>query len=355
MLCVVISTSRIHSWVSTALSHKVQELDLSLPAESVYMFPNTLFSAESLSTLKLKTYSKLEVPSLIHFPNLKTLHLAVEFPDDRSAQQIFSGCPVLQELHLINCNWKRTKRVTIYIPTLRQFSIIEDACPDDYPFTDRFNTLLYCEILIYAENLQYIDCTSFLTVEVSLCNLSSIVKAEIWFDDMYEMQDICIPRALRIFDAICSVKSLILWDETVEFLSGEDNLEARLPIFHNLTHLEVRRPSFYNDASIVLTHFLHKCPKVESLHIPETFYMARKGWVLDIAPQYLRCFLKTAIDLMFWWGGGRLKVTIFCSKDLAVDLEKQKEINHQLQVIRKGKANVGVEFRERKRRFHNFG
>ncbi|KAJ0100944.1 hypothetical protein Patl1_05017 [Pistacia atlantica] len=97
MLCVIISTSRIHSWVSTALSHKVQELDLSLPAESVYMFPNSLFSAESLSTLKLKTYSKLEVPSLIHFPNLKTLHLAVEFPDDRSAQQIFSGCPVLQE------------------------------------------------------------------------------------------------------------------------------------------------------------------------------------------------------------------------------------------------------------------
>ncbi|KAJ0045159.1 hypothetical protein Pint_04905 [Pistacia integerrima] len=180
---------------------------------------------------------------------------------------------------------------------------------------------------------------------------------------MYEMQDICIPRALRIFDAICSVKSLILWGDTVELLSGEDNLEARLPIFHNLTHLEVRRPSFCNNASIELTHFLHKCPKVESLHIPETFYMARKGWVLDIAPQYLRCFLKTAIiscsggeeeDLkylkyLFVKAGVLEKVTIFCSKDLAVDLEKQKEINHQLQVIRKGKTNVVVEFRERKR------
>ncbi|XP_031250342.1 F-box/LRR-repeat protein At4g14096-like [Pistacia vera] len=160
-----ISISRIHSWTSTATSHKVLELDLALPAETLFMFPNSLLSAESLNILKLLTYSKLVVPSFIRLPNLKTLHFAVEFSEDHTGQKLFSGCPVLQELGLIDCYWKHTERDTISIPYVRQLYIYENGYPDDYPYTDRRETLHDCEVFIYAENLEYFDCSSYLTVD----------------------------------------------------------------------------------------------------------------------------------------------------------------------------------------------
>ncbi|KAJ0100939.1 hypothetical protein Patl1_05018 [Pistacia atlantica] len=130
-----ISISRIHSWTSTATSHKVLELDLALPAETLFMFPNSLLSAESLNILKLLTYSKLVVPSFIRLPNLKTLHFAVEFPEDHTGQKLFSGCPVLQELGLIDCYWKHTERDTISIPYFfREEDYLEARLPSFHSF-----------------------------------------------------------------------------------------------------------------------------------------------------------------------------------------------------------------------------
>ncbi|KAI8558079.1 hypothetical protein RHMOL_Rhmol04G0060700 [Rhododendron molle] len=47
----------------------------------------------------------------------------VTFADDDSTRPLFSSCPVLQELALVNCGWENLKTITIHIPTLKRLTI----------------------------------------------------------------------------------------------------------------------------------------------------------------------------------------------------------------------------------------
>ncbi|XP_031270825.1 F-box/LRR-repeat protein At4g14096-like [Pistacia vera] len=209
--CMGISSSRINSWVSLALSREVQELHLDISSETPFVWPNGLFTAESLRILKLRIYSIFNVPSFVHFSNLKTLHLReLAFPVDESTNQFFAGCTVLQELVLLNCAWKHSKRVTLSIPTLREFKFLEDSYYSDY------NLVLDCVVMIYAENLMSLDVKGYLTVEVSLCNLASLVNARINVLDCGMEKDNGTQRAFKLINGIRNVKSLALSGVTIE-------------------------------------------------------------------------------------------------------------------------------------------
>ncbi|KAJ0100940.1 hypothetical protein Patl1_05019 [Pistacia atlantica] len=353
--CMGISSSRINSWVSLALSREVQELQLDISSETPFVWPNSLFAAESLRILKLRIYSIFNVPSFVHFSNLKTLHLReLAFPGDESTNQFFTGCPVLQELVLLNCAWKHTKRVTISIPTLREFKFLEDSYYSDY------DLVLDCVVMIYAENLVSLDVKGYLTVEVSLCNLASLVNARINVLDCGMEKDNSTQRAFKLINGIRNVKSLALSGVTIEFLADRNDLklQAGLPVFHNLTHLKMNAEFLCEDGSYMFKYFLQKSPNVEFLDVWQEFYFAVNDWVMHVAPLYLKRFLKTAS--IKCWVDGDLKnlrylfenadsmerVTIFCPNELEEYLEMKKEINYQLQGIGKGTRNVEIEFRE---------
>ncbi|KAH7857860.1 hypothetical protein Vadar_017233 [Vaccinium darrowii] len=74
----------------------------------------------------------LKAPSFIYFSSPKTLMFdALIFSDDESSQNLFSSCPVLQELYLTNCGWKNVKTLTISIPTLKRLTIEDDPLRAD--------------------------------------------------------------------------------------------------------------------------------------------------------------------------------------------------------------------------------
>ena len=92
-----VSSFRPYLWVYYAVKLNVQELDLSLPVRATFLLHSSLFTTKSLSKLQLYMDCILKVPSSICFSALKMLHISVTFLDDQSCQQLFSGCPVLQE------------------------------------------------------------------------------------------------------------------------------------------------------------------------------------------------------------------------------------------------------------------
>ncbi|KAK9269655.1 hypothetical protein L1049_001433 [Liquidambar formosana] len=147
-----IDASHVHTWISAAIRHGVQELELSTHSTNIAL-PYCLFICESLTILKLGSGSILKVPTSIYFPNLKTFHLdQVTFIDDLSTQKLFSNCPVLQELSLTECVWNNIKSTTIRVPSLKRLTI------DYIPYCS-VDVILDCEINVYAENLIYFNCS----------------------------------------------------------------------------------------------------------------------------------------------------------------------------------------------------
>lgn len=129
-----VDADRANSWISSVLKHKVEELDLSLDIRSSFALANNFSAPKWLNKLNLELDCVLNIPSCIYFPGLKTLTLAIlTFSDETSAQQLFSGCPVLQKLTLYNCVWKNVKNISMKTPTIRTLIIYH--CPQSRLYT----------------------------------------------------------------------------------------------------------------------------------------------------------------------------------------------------------------------------
>ncbi|KAJ0102050.1 hypothetical protein Patl1_05007 [Pistacia atlantica] len=299
-----VSASRINSWISVAVTRKVQELDLSLPHTSCFELPDALFSSDTLKILRLDMRVLFKVPPLKHLSNLKTLRLwSVTFEGDQSTEQILSGCPVLEELDLYRCFWKNTVKVTVSVPTLRTLEI-----------SSLHSLRLF---RIYAENL------------ISLKYRS------------------CFPVQVLLFGGAHNVETLTLSNDILECLSFEENLHTCLPTFHTLAHLKVISCN-YGHTNGALMNFVLKSPNVESLEIPRVFHRDDR-LLLNIVPQCLKSCLKTVI-IAFFEGYVREvtflkyflknanmleRVTIFCTRNYSTNLEKQNNVYHELQAIRR--------------------
>ncbi|KAJ0076456.1 hypothetical protein Patl1_33606 [Pistacia atlantica] len=250
---------RVNSWVSTAISRKVQELDLSLDFSIV--LPDSLFTSESLNILKLNFGFK--VPLSIQLPNLKTLHIRVR--DNLSAQlleKLFSSCPVIQELTLHIDRLNNSEKITISSPTLKTLLVV---CRDS-----SLRELEDFVMTIYAEKLSYLKFINCAIMKVLPCNLSSLHYA--YIDEqtsIHGVKEIMVQHAINLLGGIHYVKFLTLSNDILEYLSYEENLQVYLPEFRCLTHLKViwGEPDYTNHQ--VLNTILQKSPNVESLEIPQ--------------------------------------------------------------------------------------
>ncbi|KAJ7950448.1 FBD-associated F-box protein [Quillaja saponaria] len=93
----------VNTWVSTAITRKVEQLELSVSFKKDFELSHSLFTCKTIVGLKLNGGKGgsiiLNVNSPVHFPFLKTLHLEeITYPDQDSFRRFFSGFQVLENL-----------------------------------------------------------------------------------------------------------------------------------------------------------------------------------------------------------------------------------------------------------------
>jgi hypothetical protein len=206
-----VDADKVDSLISSASNHKIQYLRLSLGDQNnEFVLPHSFSAFESLSELCLGLTFTLHIPTGICFPSLKKLNVSdVTFANEDSVQQLFSGCPILQELELYNCDWKNIQQINVAISTLRKLRIAFDILCVDY---DHDMT-----VKIDAVNLISLKCTCNPTIEFIPVNLTSLVDACIHLGYVYPHSEPyaaqCVIELLR---GLSSVKSLKIFNNSLE-------------------------------------------------------------------------------------------------------------------------------------------
>ncbi|XP_058203765.1 F-box/FBD/LRR-repeat protein At5g56420-like isoform X2 [Rhododendron vialii] len=123
--------SPVKSWVTTALSRNVRQLDTCMPLLVVLARLPDLFTCKTLAVPKLGSYILMPAASLVRLQNLETLHLhSVGLGDGDSADRLISSCPVLENLSLIECRWRDFRLFKIPAPLMKMLvaSYLDPAC-----------------------------------------------------------------------------------------------------------------------------------------------------------------------------------------------------------------------------------
>nr|XP_043630695.1 F-box/LRR-repeat protein At4g14103-like [Erigeron canadensis] len=353
---VFFDASRLHMWISSAVMHNIQELDLCLFVKDPFVLPSSMFCSRTITILKIEMNCILELPSNICFPNLKTLHLSlVAFPDDDSTQRLFMGCQILEELIILDCEWMNLKNITISSSTLKRLTI------NDLPYFGPPDGPSSCKIKIYASSLMYLNYLGYPSYEIFLCDVSSLVKAYISVPVPQERKKRVAYRVVNLLKGLSQVASLSVSEHTIESLVFAGNLLVDLPVLKNLTHLELSMeigdPTFG-----ALMKFLNRCPNLQSLCFAKGFEpdvcLFENNLIWSSLPKCLLsclnmltfknfhgndsevCFLKCILQhsLVF------LKMNICCCENLLEDPNKHKEVKKAFQMIAKGSKSCIVLF-----------
>ncbi|XP_057459195.1 F-box/LRR-repeat protein At4g14096-like [Lotus japonicus] len=202
---VSIDVDRVNSLISSAVKHKIEVLKLLVHVKPLFVLPNFCSASDTLNKLVLEPHCVLDVASGIYFPSLKTLKLSrVTFANEKSVQQLFSGCPVLQKLSLCNCNWCNIKQISITTPTLKILTIFSGL-----------SVYMNSTVKIDAGNLLYFSYTGYSMVDFVLVNLASIVDARV--DCFYPLFGHTIGTPVpKLLGGLGSIKSLKLSNDTLQ-------------------------------------------------------------------------------------------------------------------------------------------
>ncbi|KAK2458218.1 hypothetical protein QL285_005403 [Trifolium repens] len=338
-----VDADKVGSLISSASNHKIQSLRLSLGDQNnEFVLPHSFSAFESLSELCLGLTFTLHIPTGICFPSLKKLDVSdVTFANEDSVQQLFSGCPILQELELYNCDWKNIQQINVAISTLRKLRIAFDILCVDY---DHDMT-----VKIDAVNLISLKCTCNPTIEFIPVNLTSLVDACIHLGYVYPHSEPyaaqCVIELLR---GLSSVKSLKIFNNSLECLSHAKDTLHLLPSFHNLTHLCVYSWS-PEKTNGVLLDILQKTPKLEVLTIPGAVlnYLDGEDVILNSVPYCFKSSLNRLSILNFYGDDYEIQflkfilnsspflgdIEIHCSRYLSADMEKMTNVWNQLEDV----------------------
>ncbi|KAI3964078.1 hypothetical protein MKW92_035876 [Papaver armeniacum] len=149
------------------MKRKVEELVLSIASAKPFIFPLSFFTCDSLVVLDLKYNGILKLPNTISFPRIKILRLTfIEFVNENLTGELFSNCPILEELSLYDCDFQNIKVLCIASPTLKHLSII-DCC------------LLYQTLKLFTPNLLTIKYAAEVPEDFVLGSFLSLVEADI--------------------------------------------------------------------------------------------------------------------------------------------------------------------------------
>ncbi|KAH0886442.1 hypothetical protein HID58_062538 [Brassica napus] len=100
-------------------------------------FVKSLYTCQTLVTLRLLYTFIVDVPLTICFPSLKTLRLRrVEFSNDEIVPRILSGCPVLEDLTVVREHNGSVKNITIMVPSLLRLTVLDFKFGSQVPGND---------------------------------------------------------------------------------------------------------------------------------------------------------------------------------------------------------------------------
>ncbi|KAI3842403.1 hypothetical protein MKW92_022577 [Papaver armeniacum] len=120
---------RVKEWINSIARRNVEKLFLFVKCSGPRVVPLELFYCESLTMLHLwfintQVLDQSPLSKPICFPRLENLRLSnIEFKDKTLAMQLFSNCPVLEDLYMGNVSWKGLDVICFALPRLKFFHI----------------------------------------------------------------------------------------------------------------------------------------------------------------------------------------------------------------------------------------
>ncbi|XP_024156089.1 F-box/LRR-repeat protein At3g26922 [Rosa chinensis] len=342
---------RVNTWISAVLQHNVEDLSLVLHSfKDPVSLPRSLFMSATLKVLLLELPCIFKVPSTICFSSLRSLTLSsVVFSDDYSAQQLFSGCSVLEEIFLYGCNWANLNFVSISAPKLLRFTIDEGD-------SQILRGSDGCQIMVLGVRLAYFSYTGEFLDDYCFYN-SSANEALISLNSIKRVQHVSY-RLNKLLNGLSSVKHLTICDTSFEVVQTNAS-EHLMPSFNNLTTLIFERVEVDLGCKGLLA-FLQNCPCLKYLIFCEGIGLysddAKDDGMLEPLPP---CFLNSLeeIDVLEFCGDEDelhamkvllkcamvlKKVTINWCSGVQVEPKTMKDINKQLLDLPRGSGNCKV-------------
>lgn len=126
-----VDLARVTGWILNVLGRGVSELDLSILE---YPLPSEIFVSKTLVRLKLGPANDLTLTldrKDVFLPKLKTLYIDCVDVQERGFGfvKLLSGCPVLEELVLMNIGWENWKFCSVSVKTLKRLTFF---CEETY-------------------------------------------------------------------------------------------------------------------------------------------------------------------------------------------------------------------------------
>lgn len=228
-----IDSFRVHAWINTVVKRNVREITFSTVYGENQPFPISLFTCKTLEILKLDIYLHLNVPSTVHFPCLKVLHVTLTAPSKDLTEKLFCSSPVLEELKFIVLGDSGKLIYNIFSPSLKKLSIeIRTNRLEGYD----------SRVMIDAPILEDLEVSDHFNVRYILTKGSSITRASLnigicdrKFKDLEGMQ--LVDKLYLLLVSISSVEDLFLTFSTIEALRA--SIEKKWPVFYNVKNLRL--------------------------------------------------------------------------------------------------------------------
>ncbi|XP_074284306.1 F-box/LRR-repeat protein At4g14103-like, partial [Silene latifolia] len=278
--------ARLYAWISYPLAHcGLRELDLSfhVPNPAEFKLPPGLFAHQSLEVLTLDSNleidSSTEIPPIC-LPNLKILNLhSFVFNDHDFVTRLVSNCPVLEDLSITYCFWKKADRLVISSQSLQRFSFT--VCRDEEE-REKCNDLMHID----TPNLQYFKYSDNLAIKY-IINMNALAEAIIYVPyPEFFTSEAAFLNQLSLARALSNVKYLSLHGWFVQGFYHAAKLKDPLPMFCNLKTL--RLESLCESCcsarwEIVLLLIFHRSPLLEELVFMEGFFECDFDfWICDV-------------------------------------------------------------------------
>ncbi|KFK35153.1 hypothetical protein AALP_AA5G245400 [Arabis alpina] len=265
-------SARVDSWIANVLDRGVKDLDVYISSNGDYPLPSEILMSKTLVRLKIgggnEEFTIYDIKD-VFLPNLKFLYLLDDIVFDETGDKVsklLSGCPVLEELVMINLMWGLSEFCSVSSSTLKRVTICSEII-DENPRNVSFDT----------PNLVYLEFSDVVAIKYPKVNFDSLVEARLGLqltpiqekrsrasrdgyssnDDEEEEMD---ANAADFLTGISNVKILYLSSDTLEVL----NLCCKaIPVFNNLIHLTIETHQDVGWDS--LPNLLGNCPNLETI------------------------------------------------------------------------------------------
>ncbi|XP_059439932.1 F-box/FBD/LRR-repeat protein At2g04230-like isoform X2 [Corylus avellana] len=257
---VLHDASRVNTWISAAVRHNVQMLDIKLDKfKGEFSLPYVLFTCKTLKSLHLCMPCMLKLPTAICFSNLKILTIKnVTFSDECLTEKLFSDLPALEELQLHGCSWGDLKVVRISVPNLHFLSVKDFERPDSRNGKG-------CQVRIVGARLEEFHYGGLMFNEYRLFVSFKLKKAKIGTRAKNTSEQ-SAHRMHKLLTRLSPVQFLILSSDVVKVLINAEELLTNMPTFNNVKDLELNGTPLDLDCEALL-EILQCFPRLENLKI----------------------------------------------------------------------------------------